>query len=222
MTGKVIVQANQAHPEWFKFKFKTRRDNEMFPNCITLMRWDGSVLADHLNEDQKPKDFNKWVNFNSANWPDKLSPGAFQTFDFAKVDCMIIAFVSMTGFTKKAETAASLELFDAFEEISQTTLEAVGDPMFFWTEDETEIAFHKEKMGITWDDIPSMGAVCKGKYYAYPRENSTNNKGAIQGWLRILYANANKVGSMDDLETMKKIMQEASVDEEGVEPQASE
>ena len=77
MTGKVIVQANQAHPEWFKFKFKTRRDNEMFPNCITLMRWDGSVLADHLNEDQKPKDFNKWVNFNSANWPDKLSPGAF-------------------------------------------------------------------------------------------------------------------------------------------------
>ena len=119
---------------------------------------------------------------------------------------MIIAFVSMTGFTKKAETAASLELFDTFEEISQTTLEAVGDPMFFWTEDETEIAFHKEKMGITWDDIPSMGAVCKGKYYAYPRENATNNKGAIQGWLRILYANANKVGSMDDLETMKKIM----------------
>ena len=58
--------------------------------------------------------------------------------------------------------------------------------MFFWTEDETEIAFHKEKMGITWNDIPSMGAMCKGKYYAYPEKNDTSNSKAILGWLRIL------------------------------------
>ena len=88
----------------------------MFPNCITLQRWDGSFITDNVKELEK-KDFNRWINFNSANRPDKLSPGAFQAFEFSKTNCMIIAFVSMTGLDMKKETAKSLELFDAFAEI---------------------------------------------------------------------------------------------------------
>ena len=83
---------------------------------------------------------------------------------------MIIAFVSMEGLEMKKETEASLELLDVIATVNDQNL-SVSNFMFFWTDEKVEIDYHKEKMRITWDDVPSMGAMCKGKYYAYPQEN---------------------------------------------------
>ena len=106
----------------------------MWPNMAILKRWDGSILNDDLLNDDK--DYNRWINTNSALRPDKLSSGAFQLHDFVGGEgCMIIAYVTMEGLNMKPETEASLELLDTISSLDDKTLSNFNYPMFFWTDD---------------------------------------------------------------------------------------
>ena len=149
--------------------------------------------------------YSKWINVNSANIPDKLSTGSFMLWDYSDVGCMAIAFLSMEGFDKKKETQASLDLLDTIGELVDSDL-ATSNFMFFWTDVKTEIDFHKKEMGITWDDVPSIGAKCKNESYAYPKGNPLTTS-AINGWLAII--SMKNLGFGKDPDSMKEVMDQA-------------
>ena len=147
---------------------------EVGMSVMVLKRYDGALFKLNV-ADTQPNKYVWWITVHSTKPIDKMSASGYQITEVARMPII-------TVFTDFKDPIAAQKSKMLIKELEVLGVEFQERFMFFWTDEEHYLA-QRRILGITWDELPSMGLnSVEHVIFAYPQDGSFERE-ALRHWL---------------------------------------